>query len=219
MRSKNKLKFPALVFCGLSSLGLFNCISIPENIREPLECKLDIGRKSQTYVFELKKGDFFAGVNPIYDGEKGGFLLEIRNKKGDEFVKAMFEIYEDKSGSDSYAGEMRIDTPDFFLKFNKKYESENKTESKDKIYCRWWHINVKLYNQFFTGVDADGDGNLDRIYNEKNKLIELYSTPKKFKGLSPFEKDKDIIAKVIETFEKSKKYMMDYVGDLESIIF
>jgi len=203
------MNFPALMLGGLLNLGfLFGCTPSADEVKhETLEYKLNVERDSQTYVLEIKKGDLFIGINPVfYGGGRGGCLIEIYDEKSeDEAVKIMLELH-DNGKSNFYAGEMRVNTPDFFMKFNKK---QDKTE--DEIYCKSWHVNGKLYDQFFTIIDSDGDGNPETIYYGEDKTIKLYSDKK-----TSLEKHKDIIAGAIESFLKSQKYINE-IGDIESL--
>lgn len=215
---RTKIHFPALVLCSLLSLGLFNCASAPEikkEERKTLVSKLDIEREHNTYTLEIKKGNLFVGINPVRDADgKAGYILEIYDERGEnECLDMMLEVYEDKmeifdgvinknrlASTNCYAGEIRIQTPEFYMKFNKTY----KINGKEKVFSEWWHVNGKIYDKYSTIIDIDGDGNPERIFYG-DKEIELF-------GNKNLEKEKDIIAKGMTLFLKAQKYFYKNVG-------
>lgn len=215
---RNKINFPALALCSFLSLGLFNCASNlpPAPKREKLESRLDVERKSNTYTLELRKGNMFIGINPIKSSADGigGYIIKIYDKKGEnEFIDMMFEIYEapfeifdeviDKNrlaSTNCYAGEIRIQIPDFYIKFNKKYD----IKGKGKVFSEWWHVYGKIYDKDSTIMDIDGDGNPERIFYG-DKEIELF-------GNKNLEKNKDIIASGMKLFFKAREYFYKNVG-------
>lgn len=223
-----KINLPALAFCGLLNLGIFNCASAPEVKKETLEFKLDAERISQSYTLDIKKGNLSIGINPVrYEDGKAGYIIGIYDRKSEnEYIDMIFEIYEDRFEIDDtitkkkrlaptncYAGEIKIKTPEFYMVINKKYE----TKGNEKVFSKWWHVYGNIYGKYTTIIDTDGDGNPERLFYKDNQ-IELYGNknPKNVKFLG---KNKDMIAGGIKLFEGAKKYFLDSVGDFEEIKF
>ncbi|MCL5018498.1 MAG: hypothetical protein M1416_01885, partial [Candidatus Pacearchaeota archaeon] len=173
-------------------------------------------RKFQTYTLQFRIDNFFIGINPVKSSEAGtgGYLIEIYEEKSpSENIRRIFEVDETPveifdeiikkkrmSNTNCYAAQIEANTPEFDIIFNKTYG----LKGKEKVYRRWWHVHGKVYGNFTSIIDIDGDGNPDRI-SYGDKTLELYS------GKS-FEKNKDMIAGGIKLFEKARKYFAENVG-------
>jgi hypothetical protein len=227
---KNKINIPLFALCGALGLGLFNCTSPPAPRHDTLEWKLDLERESQTYVLEMKKDNLFVGITPIKSADdRAGYIMGIYDKKGkDESINMTFEIYANSfeifdefikksrmSTTNCYSGQITIQTPEFNMVWNKKYE----VIGNKKTYSQWTHVYGDVCGKNLTIIDFDGDGNPERIYYDEDSCIKLYPDKKDARTLKSLEKNKDFIIGGLRLFENAKKYFSENVGNFEEIKF